>query len=297
MKKSKTMKRQSPPTPSFNQDTTMTLARLLSQRQWTLLETILTSSAPSSIVIDDPTLPHAITSDIVVHFAARFQAPLRILSLLARRYPQSLASSDVTGRYPIHVAAKWGATPDVIAYLIKTNPAMAGVPDTTGKTPMHYVGECYLQHFDNVLYSRDESMLQVVRLLKNTAPQSVNLEDDDGMNAIEYALINDANIKVVKTMQRACRDDWRDRAKPSSTSDMSDAMEVEADVGDTTQSAPASLGRRRHQDLVADIETMALKLQREYSGNLRGGKTSPNGEKVHLHRSSARANTQAARTA
>lgn len=64
------------PTLSLDQQT-MTLARLLSQRQWTLLETILTSATKTSAtVIDDPSLPHAITADIVIHFAARFKVSL-----------------------------------------------------------------------------------------------------------------------------------------------------------------------------------------------------------------------------
>lgn len=284
------------PTLSLDQQT-MTLARLLSQRQWTLLETILTSATKTSAtVIDDPSLPHAITADIVIHFAARFKAPLRIISLLARLYPQSLASSDITGRYPIHVAAKWGATPDVIAYFIKSNPTVAGVPDSTGKTPMHYVGEYYLAHFDNVMYSRDDSMLQVVRLLKTAAPQSVNLEDNDGMNAIEYALINDANIKIVKTMQRACRDDWRERSKSSNSIGGTDINEGCDDATvNVSNKPPQQLGRRRHQDLVQDMETMALRLQREYSSD-RGMKLSSN-DRIHVHRSRSEANTPAARTA
>jgi len=207
-------------------------------------------------------------------------------------YPQSLSSSDITGRYPIHVAAKWGATPDVIAYLIKTNPSVAGVPDSTGKTPMHYVGEWYLQHFDNALYSRDDSMLQVVRLLRNAAPLSVNLEDGEGMNAIEYALASDANLKVIKTMQRACRDDWRERSK-------SNKCLIDDNEGDdaAAEQTPPQLGRRRHHDLVSDMEDMACRLQREYSGD-RAMNEKPNNERIHVHRSRiSEATTHAARTA
>ena len=273
----------------------MTLARLLSQRQWALLENILTSSTSAAIFIDDPTLPHAVTANIVVHFAARFQAPLRIISMLACLYPISLTSSDVTGRYPIHVAAKWSATPDVIAYLLKTNPAVAGVPDTTGKTPMHYVGECYMQHFNSSVYSRDESMLQVVRLLKGAAPLSVNLEDIDGMNAIEYALISDANLKVVKTMQRACRDDWRERSKKSL--DTSDSVNCD-DPALLIKTAIPMLGRRRHHDLVKEVQTSALKLQARSSRSDRYLGSKLMNDRVHVHRrASTSPNALAARTA
>lgn len=274
---------------------TMTLARLLSQRQWVLLETILSTTSSSDILIDDPSLPHAVTANIVVHFAARFQAPLRIIMQLSRMYPESISSADITNRYPIHVAAKWSATPDVIAFLIKSNPSVVGAPDSTGKTPMHYVGECYLQHFNSVMFSRDDSMLQVVRLLKGAAPQSVNLEDDEGMCAIEYALINDANIKVVKTMQRACRDDWRERSKSAKC--LLDKSSDDAAAA-TVAPKPPQMGRRRHNDLVNDMKKMALKLQGQHrSDRALGNKISSN-ERVHVHLSrSMGANTQAARTA
>jgi len=237
--------------------------------------------------IDDPSLSHAITSDIIIHFAARFQAPLRIIAMLSRKYPQSLSSSDVTGRYPIHVASKWGATPDVISYLIKTNPSVSGIPDCTGKTPMHYVGQCYLQNFDNTLYGCNDSMLQVVRLLRNAAPLSVNLEDDEGMNAIEYALASDADLKVIKTMQRACRDDWRERSK------INKSIDDDSDDEDAT----AKLGRRRHQDLVSDIERMSCRLQREVSSD-KGVNIKSTSERIHVHHpKTSEAKTHAARTA
>merc|ERR1719422_2339382 len=77
------------------------------------------------------------------------------------------------------------------------------------------------------------------------------------MNAIEYALVNDANLEVIKSMQRACRDDWRERSKGGSP----------VDCGSSDAPQSLQLGRRRHQELVRDMETMALKLQSEYTSN------------------------------
>jgi phosphosulfolactate phosphohydrolase-like enzyme len=85
-------------------------------------------------------------------------------------------------------------------------------------------------------------MLQCVKLLKTAAPTSVNLEDNEGCNAIEYALENEIDIKVVKAMQRACRDDWRER---------------KAEVGEQ--------GRKTHEDLVKDVQMRARQLQAQMS--------------------------------
>jgi len=295
---------------AIEQQSSVTLARLISQCQWTIVESVLSSEEMrSSIAIDDVTLPHAITPDIIIHFAARFQAPLRVMALLAKAYPISLKSADSIGRYPIHVAAKWAASPDVMSYLVKMNPSVAGVQDSTGKTPMHYVAEFYISHFNNVQWSRDDAMLQSVRVLKNAAPLSMNLEDEEGMNAIEYALISDAHIKVVKTMQRACRDDWRGRSQrcidleegkdsscPSNELDVAVHKKL---TPTSTQKQPQLTGRRRHHELVEEMLEVQNKLQREFSnrGLNMNKKNSSSFNSSSIHRSTTKANTQAARSA
>merc|ERR1711862_444997 len=187
-------------------------------------------------------------------------APLQIITLLSSKYADSLSNRDAAGRYPIHVAAKWRATPDVIEFLIKSNPSVTGIPDNSGKTPMHYIGEFYHVNFSSPYCNRDEAMLKVVKLMKSAAPNSVNLEDNDGMNAIEYALLSEANIYVIKAMQRACRDDWRKRSK-AGVPLLDTVVEEDRDTdGDGVQSKPA-LGRRRHQDIVNDIRKMATAMQ------------------------------------
>jgi hypothetical protein len=112
---------------------------------------------------------------------------------------------------------------------------------------MHYVAEYYITNFQlplEMLYPMDESMMQVVKMLKSAAPTSVNLEDDEGCNAIEYALVNDVNMKIIRSMQRACRDDWRQRSKASD-----DGL------------------RRRHSDLMRDLEELAMTLQKDMQKN------------------------------
>lgn len=219
-----------------------TIADLIGNREWHVLEGLLMSGAP--LCIDNVDLAeHAITEKIVVHFAVRFQAPLRTVSLLAKLYPSSIRSPDASGRYPIHVACKWSATPDVINHLILLNSSAVGVQDNFGKTPMHYLAEFYVANYPpslERLYPLDQSMMQVVKFLLRAAPACVNLEDNEGCNAIEYALENDVHIKVIKCMQRACRDDWRERSK----------------AGDEENGL-----RRRHSDLIMDLEEMAMNLQ------------------------------------
>lgn len=190
----------------------VTLARLIAKRNWNDVENILSSSSGSSVEWTEIDEKGLITEDNILHLACRFRAPLHIVKLLAARYNGSLRKPDPTGRFAIHLAAKYSATPDVMQFLIRANEAAAGIQDDIGKTPIHYVGEFYVRHHDpSVSISEvNDNMLQVVRLLKSASPMSFNLEDDEGCNAIELALESDTDIKIVKSMQRAARDDWRD---------------------------------------------------------------------------------------
>ena len=51
--------------------------------------------------------------------------------------------------------------------------------------------------------SRDPPSLDTVRVLLSGSLDSVILEDIDEMNAVEYALVSDADIEVVNLLQRA----------------------------------------------------------------------------------------------
>lgn len=184
-----------------------TLTRLIARQNWFEIENILSSSSIGWIEIDEKDI---ITDESIVHFALRYTAPLHIIKLLALRYPRCLSRPDSTGKYACHVAAKYGAMPSVMGYLVCKNQYVAGVQDPLGKAPIHYVGEFYASNNEsNTMAAVYDNMLQVVRILREAAPQSFNLEDSDGCNAIEYAIENDADIKVIKTMQRTARDDWR----------------------------------------------------------------------------------------
>merc|ERR1712154_645077 len=87
--------------------------------------------------------------------------------------------------------------------------------------------------------NHDQAMLHVVKMLKMAAPNSVNLV-------------------VIKVMQKACTDDWQERSKAGVP--LVETEEEDAIVEAVTQTKP-TLGRRRHRDLVKDIQTMATMMQ------------------------------------
>lgn len=205
------------------------ITRLIAMRDWVEIEHILSSGLIGSFEIDDAKI---ISESCVLHFALRHGAPLNIVRLLDLKYPRCLTMPDPTGKYACHVACKYGAMFPVVDYLVQKCNFLAGVQDPSGKTPIHYVGEFYAA-FNESSSVRDvnENMLSVVHMLRDVAPQSFILEDMHGCNAIEYAIGSDADIKIIKTMQRTARDDWR-------------AMK-------------ASGCGKRHDELVKDVEHSA----------------------------------------
>jgi len=82
---------------------------------------------------------------------------------------------------------------------------------------VHYVCESYAHNFktipSNAYRSPGHSILTVVSLLLDEVPESANVEDLYGMNAIEYALDNNTDIRIIKLMQNASRENWRTMKK------------------------------------------------------------------------------------
>jgi hypothetical protein len=105
-------------------------------------------------------------------------------------------------------------------FLISENKLAAGVQDPDGKTPVHYLAECYASNYetssDSASLTVNEYMIVIIQLLREAAPESFNVEDEEERNAIEYAIENDADIKVIKKMQYAARDNWRRQALKAS---------------------------------------------------------------------------------
>lgn len=120
--------------------------------------------------------------------------------------------------FSLQIACAWGASPETIEFLIKEHPAAASIQDNEGKAPIHHLCQSFTLNYEDASLTSmpvTETMMSIVSMLKAAAPTSFNLEDNDEMNAVEYALESDADIKVVKFIQRACRDDWRERKKES----------------------------------------------------------------------------------
>jgi ankyrin repeat protein len=147
----------------------------------------------------------------------------RIQDVMAvlKKHPDSLQATNDMGQTPLHVAAAHGVNAEVIMCLIAKDPQAASVADNQGKLPLHYAvkqshwraadGGCYLDGSDVEASMNDDGdndhlldpvYKKMVKALATAYPQALCHEDNNGCNPIEYALMNDASLDVVMTLQR-----------------------------------------------------------------------------------------------
>jgi hypothetical protein len=84
--------------------------------------------------------------------------------------------------------------------------------DRDGKTALHLACDSSCELFEgDEGFTKPPPSYDVVHTLMRASPTTVHLEDDDGMNAVEYAIISNAPIKVVMTLQKGTRDHFEKR--------------------------------------------------------------------------------------
>jgi ankyrin repeat protein len=110
-------------------------------------------------------------------------------------------------RTPLHVAVGTRADLSVIQLLADAYPAACSVQDEDGKTPLHLAcdSSCELFDGDREKLPHDPPSIGVVFVLIRAYPWSVPLEDNDGTSSLEYAILSDSPIEVVKFLQHVTR--------------------------------------------------------------------------------------------
>ncbi len=199
-----------------NNNNRMSIVKLVSWQKWYHLEELLNRNDgdyQDILPFDDRSPTNRLPEEHIIHLACQHQAPIHVIKALSKHFPSSISTPETKGRYPIHIACAKGLSPKIVDYLIKEHPHAAGTPDEYGKTPLHYVCESYAHNFraipGNIHRSPDRSVHVTVALLLDQDNVSPNIEDLYGMNALEYAIDSDADIRTVKSLQEASRNNWR----------------------------------------------------------------------------------------
>ena len=142
----------------------------------------------------------------LLHAVARCNPPLGIVAKMIEICPEQLAAKDCLGRTALHVAAASAAAPKVIKLIAHACPTSCDAKDEDGKTPLHFACDITCELFEG---DDDDSPVprkvchDTVRALLSESRHAATIEDIDEMNAIEYAIMSDAELKTVQLLQKA----------------------------------------------------------------------------------------------
>lgn len=138
-----------------------------------------------------------------LHAALRHNPPLSIISGITKICPDTPSRRDCLNRTALHVAAGVGANADVIKYLAMAAPETCRVQDADGRTPLHFACDVDCQLFEGEERKREPPSYEMVHTLLCANYSSAAIEDADEMSPLEYAIFSNADLKVIKLLQKA----------------------------------------------------------------------------------------------
>lgn len=178
---------------------------MISKQQWSKAEKFIDTHGIS--------IDLAECKDSILHQACRHQSPLDLIKKIVSLHPDLVYLADSDGRVPLHIASQNGASPDIIAFLCVPKRNTSGVQDSMGRTALHLACASYCASYtDTMVQPTKKAFTKTVRTLIQSSPATINVEDINGINAVEYAIESDVDLKILRLIQRASEKDWKRRA-------------------------------------------------------------------------------------
>lgn len=123
--------------------------------------------------------------------------------------PDSTSSRDCLDRTPLHIAAGTGSSVLVLDMLVKSYPEACLMQDADGRTSLHLACDNSCVLFEGGNTQREPPSFEVIHTLLSACMSAAVVEDKEGTNALEYAIFSEANIHVVKVLQKATQKEIR----------------------------------------------------------------------------------------
>lgn len=153
------------------------------------------------------------TGKTILHELCCMHPPLTIVEKVIQQCPALVRQVDNFGRTALHYAAEWGASPKVLELLLRENKDAALQRDFEGKTPLHLTFGGYSDGWYDTGNEAGDILTglnkPIIILLCQASPEAINIEDEDGMNPIECAIIKKMDISIIKIMQKHSMTIWR----------------------------------------------------------------------------------------
>ena len=176
---------------------------LINNRDWAALEKVVSEQKLLKMVSEHIQKCDEFNGMTLLHAIVRDNPPLHILDAMIDAHSDAVKGQDCVGRTPLHVACGTGADDQIIHRLVKAYPQACDLPDEDGRLPLHLACDTDSVLFEGDTTQRAPPSLETVRTLLSGSLQSVLVEDEDDMSPIEYAIVSDANMKVVRLLQKA----------------------------------------------------------------------------------------------
>lgn len=124
---------------------------------------------------------------------------------IANCFPGLLGHRGDDGRYPVHAACTYAASSDLVYKCVSMYPHTAAAQDNDGRTPFHLLCKDYAKQCE-VSTSLDKNAIErrmtyVLWILYRSAPQAIIIEDNEGVDAVEYALEADLSLPFIGILQ------------------------------------------------------------------------------------------------
>lgn len=209
--------------------------RCTEKHQWERLRNLLLHA--ETISADPEQLSRLAVPDTkdgrtLLHVVCANGPPLDVVTSVTRMFPAMLHATDRSNRTPLHEAVWHGASVKVVKSLIRSEPLCTMIKDAEGSTPLilacQKIGLGVAPGFDQYedeLYV--EYACELVQELALSSPDSVLVEDGDGMNALEHALDREAPRKTIRILQHVTSRMTKKEDKAKDIERRRDDMEVQ----------------------------------------------------------------------
>jgi ankyrin repeat protein len=187
-----------------------TLLGVIGSKRWSVYQQIALSNEKIFHMVSDVLIQcnDQFNGMTLLHACCRHDPPVEIIAQMIRLRPELVSAQDCLGRTPLHIAAGCAAHPHVIKILAHADPRTCTVQDEDMRTPLHLACDRYCNLFADPINSEDsdggrEPSYDAIRALLSESLEAATLEDEDEMNPVEYAIMSNADLKVVKLLQKA----------------------------------------------------------------------------------------------
>jgi len=142
-------------------------------------------------------------------------------------------------RTPLHIAAGTRADLSILQLLVRSSPITCSIQDVDGMTPLHLAcySTCELFEGDENC-KRELPTIVVLSTLIRAYPLALTLDDNGERNALEYAILTDAPLNVVRFLQYVTRQQNQIKAQ----------QEMILQLSSTLHRRGVSLDHRRPRD-------------------------------------------------